>query len=149
MDIILLEKISKLGDLGARVRVKPGFGRNYLIPQKKALPATKANIESFEARRAELEKIALAKLASARKRASAFEGLVIRIEANAGDEGRLFGSVGTHEIVRAAKELGHEIMKNELHLPEGPIRQVGDYEIVVHFEGDEVTAKIQVSVVAA
>jgi len=149
VEVILLDRIPKLGELGAKVRVKAGFGRNYLIPQGKALPATKPNIEIFEARRAELEKSANVRLEQARQRAAALEGLLIAIAANAGEEGRLFGSVGTYEIVQAAKALGHTIAKNEIQLPEGPFRQVGTYDIVLHLHGDEVTAKIQISVGAA
>ncbi len=149
MEVILLERVSKLGDLGSKVRVKPGFGRNYLIPMGKALPATRRNTELFEAKRSELEKMANQRLEEARVRALAMEGLKIAIEAHAGEEGRLFGSVGSHEIVRAIKELGHELTKHEVRLQEGPIRQLGDYEIELYLLGDEVTVKVQLSVIAA
>ncbi len=149
MEIILLEKISKLGELGAKVRVKPGFGRNYLIPQGKALPATKKNIEIFEEKRLELEKIANQRLEQARVRALAMNGLSITIAAHAGEEGRLFGSVSAHEIVHAVKELGYELTKNEVRLLEGPIRQLGHYEVELHLLGDEVIVKAQLSIVAA
>ena len=149
MEVILLEKVSKLGELGAKVRVKPGFGRNYLIPTGKALPATKKNLEDFEARRAELEKIAHARLEKAKARALSMENLSISIAAHAGDEGRLFGSVGAHEIVRAINEFGHELEKGEVRLLEGPIRQLGSYEIELHLLGDEVVVKAQLTVTAA
>lgn len=147
MEVILLERVSKLGELGAKVRVKPGFGRNYLIPKGKALPATKKNLEDFEARRSELEKIAHKRLEEAKARALSMEGLLISIAAHAGDEGRLFGSVGAHEVVRAVKELGYELAKSEVRLFEGPIRQLGNYEIELHL-GDEVVVKAQLSVIA-
>ena len=148
MEVILLKKVSKLGDLGAKVRVKAGFGRNYLIPTGCALPATAANLKTFEAKRAELEKASAERLSQAQARASLLEGLSITITANAGEEGRLFGSVGAHEIVRAMKELGHEVAKNEIALPES-FRQIGEYEVELHLVGEEVTAKIRVSVVKA
>jgi large subunit ribosomal protein L9 len=148
VEVILLDRISKLGELGEKVRVKAGFGRNYLIPQGKALPATKSNLEVFEARRKELEKTANERLAQAKQRALALNGLKISITANAGEEGRLFGSVGIHEVVQAAKELGYTIAKSEIQLPEGPFRQLGEYEVELYLHGDDVIAKIQVSVVS-
>lgn len=147
MEVILLDRISKLGELGEKVKVKPGFGRNYLIPQGKALPATAANIEIFKARRAELEKAANERLAQAKQRADQLEGLSITIAANASEEGNLFGSVGIHEILHAVKDAGHTIAKSEVQLPEGPFRKLGDYEVHLYLHGDEVIAKIQVSVI--
>lgn len=149
MEVILLDRIPKLGELGEKVKVKPGFGRNYLIPQGKALPATAANIEVFEARRAELEQAANERLAQARQRASTLENLQITITANAGEEGKLFGSVGIHEILHAIKELGHTVAKSEVQLPDGPFHQIGEYEVQLYLQGDEVIAKITVSVVPA
>ncbi len=148
MEIILLEDISKLGKLGDKVKVKPGFGRNYLIPQKKGLPPTKDNIKYFEERRAQLEAEAKLRLQEARARAITFEGLKITIAANAGEEGKLFGSVAAHDIVEAFKEQGHDIAKSEVRLPEGPLRQVGEYELELHFMGNEVSAKYTLVITA-
>ena len=149
MEVILLERVSSLGDLGVKVNVKPGFARNYLIPTGKALPATKNNLESFEARRAELEKAEQQRISGAQQRANALEGLSVSISAQAGEEGRLFGSVGAHEIVDAIKALGHELKKNEILLPNGAIRQIGEYDLVVSLLNNEVVANIHVSVVPA
>jgi large subunit ribosomal protein L9 len=149
VEIILLERIPKLGELGDKVRVKPGFARNYLIPGEKALPATAKNMEIFEAKRAELEAISRVQLQKAKDRAALLEGLMIVISANAGEEGRLFGSVGAHEIVDAIKALGHEVAKNEVQLKDGPIREVGEYEVDLELSGSEVIAKIRVQVLAS
>lgn len=149
MEIILLERIPKLGELGEKVRVKRGFGRNYLIPKQKGLPATKVNLERFEARRAELEQAAMQRLEKTKAQALAMEGLKLVIAANAGEEGKLFGSVGTHEVVAELHKLGHEVAKSTIQLPNGPIRQLGEYEIELHLLGDEVKAKIVLSVIAA
>jgi len=149
VEIILLEQVPNLGNLGEKVRVKPGFGRNYLIPTKKGLPATKANMERFEARRAELEEAAKQRLEEAKARAAAITDLKLTIAAHAGEEGRLFGSIGAHDIVQAALQCGHKLKKNEVRLLEGPIRQIGEYEVELHFVGDEVIAKILLSVIAA
>ena len=149
MNIILLDRISSLGNLGEQVRVKAGYARNYLIPQGKALPATKPNIERFEAKRAELEKAANARIESDKNRAMVLDGVVVSIKAQAGDEGRLFGSVSAHEIANALKEAGHTVAKSEIKLPEGPIRQVGEYEIELQLHGHEVVAQIKLSIVAA
>lgn len=148
MEVILLERVPHLGQLGDKVRVKPGFGRNFLIPTGRALPATKANLISFEARRAEIEAAANQRLEKAKERALLLEGLNITIVANAGEEGRLFGSVGTHEIADAVKKMGHALTKGEVHLAEGSIRQLGDYEVELHLLGEEITAKVRVSVIA-
>jgi len=149
VEIILLEKIAKLGDLGAKVRVKRGFGRNYLIPQGKALPATTKNIEYFEVRRAELEKEANVRLEQARSRAATLEGLVFSVAARAGDEGKLFGSVGAHEIIHALKTAGHTVAKTEVRLTEGPIRLLGEHQVLLHLHGEEVVANIRVLIVSA
>lgn len=147
MDIILLERVAKVGNLGQRLHVKPGFARNYLIPTGMALPATKENIDRFELRKAELEKAAEDRLALAKNRAAKLEGLCISIPAQAGEEGRLFGSVGLHEIARALKEQGHDISKNEVRLSSGPIRMIGDYDIELQLQGGEVVSQIKISVI--
>jgi len=148
VEVILLERVSKLGNLGEKVRVKPGFGRNFLIPTGRALPATAANLVAFEARRAEIEKAAEERLQKAKERALVLEGLTVTIMANAGEEGKLFGSVGAHEISDAIKKMGHAITKGEVRLLEGAFRQLGDYEVELHLLGEEVTAKIRISIVA-
>jgi large subunit ribosomal protein L9 len=146
VEVILLERVAHLGELGDKVRVKPGFGRNFLIPTGRALSATKANLVSFEARRAEIEAAADQRLEKAKERALLLEGLNITIVANAGEEGRLFGSVGAHEIAAAVKKMGHTLSKGEVHLAAGPIRQLGDYEVELNLLGEEITAKVRVSV---
>lgn len=148
MQIILLDRVSKLGALGEQVKVKPGYARNYLIPKGKALPATAANIKQFEVKRAELEKAAIVRLADAKQRAEALEGATVTLRVQAGEEGRLFGSVTAHDICRAFAEKGHTVAKNEVWLPTGPIRQVGEYEIELYLEGAEGATKVVVSVKA-
>lgn len=148
MEVILLERVSHLGELGDKVRVKPGFGRNFLIPTGRALPATKANLISFEARRAEIEQAANERLQAAKDRALVLEGLTVTIVANAGEEGRLFGSVGAHEIADAVKKMGHALTKGEVRLASGAIRQLGDFDVDLQLLGDDVTAKIRVSVIS-
>jgi large subunit ribosomal protein L9 len=141
MEVILLENISNLGGLGDKVDVKSGFGRNYLIPQGKAVPATESNVAAFEARRAELEAAAAETLTAAQKRADAINGLgLISIPANAGEEGKLFGSVGTRDIAEAVTAAGCEVDKSEVRLPEGALREVGEYEIAIQVHGDVVAA---------
>lgn len=148
MEVILLENIGNLGNLGDQVSVKPGYGRNFLIPQGKAVPATADNVAKFETRRAELEAAAAATLDAAKKRAEAVEGLAaVQIAATAGDEGKLFGSVGTRDIAAAITEAGVEVDKAEVRLPEGAIREVGEYEIMLQLHAD-VTATVAVAVVA-
>lgn len=147
MEVILLENISKLGRLGQTVNVKAGFGRNYLIPQGKAVHATEANTAAFEARRAELESAAAALLAAAQLRADAINALgLISIMANAGEEGKLFGSVGTRDIAEAIVALGCEVDKSEVRLPSGALRELGEYEIAIQVHGD-VTAMVAIAVV--
>ncbi len=146
MEVILLERISRLGELGDKVKVKSGFGRNYLIPTGRALPATPANLEYFEEQRSELEAVAAARLTASEARLAKFENLVLTIEANASDEGKLFGSVGVHEIIEAAKAMGHGLTKSDVKL-EAPIREVGEYTVTIQLLGDEITTTIQVSVV--
>jgi large subunit ribosomal protein L9 len=136
MEIILLEKIDNVGAIGDRVKVKSGYARNYLIPKGKATLATPENIAKFDARRAELEKKAAAEVTLARERAKALDGLALRIEAQAGPEGRLFGSVGTSDIVDACAAIGIEIERSEVRLPHGPLRTVGEHEVDFHFHSD-------------
>jgi large subunit ribosomal protein L9 len=147
MEVILLEKVQNLGDLGERVNVKPGYGRNYLLPQGKAVPATESNIAEFEARRAELEKAAAESLETAQARAEKLNELTLTIARKAGDEGKLFGSVSNIDIVEAAVAAGVEIERNEVLMPTGPIRQTGEYDITVHLHTD-VDASIKVIVEA-
>ena len=148
MEVILLEKVANLGNLGDKVTVRPGYGRNYLVPGKKAVPATKENIEMFEARRAELEKNAADLLGVAQTRGAKLAELAeITIGSHAGEEGKLFGSVGVAEIADALTAGGVEVAKREVSLPEGPIRQVGEYEIDIHLHSD-VTQTIKVKVIA-
>ncbi len=136
MEVILLEKITNLGDLGEKVTIKAGYGRNYLIPHGKAVAATKNKIEEFEKRRAELEKLAAGKLTKAKQRADAISKLKVVISQKAGDEGRLFGSVGTQNIAEAVTAAGVEIEKQEVRLPSGSIRNVGEYDIDIHLHTD-------------
>lgn len=140
MEIILLEKIRNLGALGDTVKVKAGYGRNFLIPQGKAVSATVANKAKFEARRAELEKVAAEgiKAAEARKQTLAALG-VITISVKAGEEGKLFGSIGTRDLAAAIVKAGVEVNKSEIHLPSGVLRQAGEYNIEVEFHSDVVT----------
>ncbi len=137
MEVILLENISNLGGLGDKVVVKAGFGRNYLIPQGKAVPATKDNVAMFEARRAELEAAAAEQLAEAQARADKIAELgIITIEANAGEEGKLFGSIGTRDIADAVTAAGAELNKAEVRLPEGALRELGEYQVELHLHSD-------------
>jgi large subunit ribosomal protein L9 len=147
MDVILLEKVANLGDLGDRVSVKPGFGRNFLVPGGKAVLATADRIAEFEKRRAELEKAAADRLAEAQAKAEAVEKLSITITQQAGEEGKLFGSVGLVDIVKACAEAGVELEKSAVKLSEGSIREVGDFEVAVHLHAD-VVANIKLAVVA-
>ena len=145
MEVILLEKVQNLGDLGDRVTVKPGFGRNYLLPKGKAVPATETNIAEFEARRAELEKVANEKLAAAQARADKLEGVTLTLVRKAGDEGKLYGSVSNIDIAEAAVDAGFEIERNEIRMPAGPIREAGEYDIAVHLHSDiDVSIKVVV-----
>jgi large subunit ribosomal protein L9 len=145
MELILLEKVQKLGDLGDKVNVKPGYGRNYLVPSGKAMPATAKNIAEFEARRAELEKVALGKLTSAKDRSEALEGFEITLSANASEEGKLYGSIGPREIADAVVAAGAQIEKSEVIMCEGSIRFTGEHEVVLHLHAD-VETHIKVTV---
>lgn len=145
MELILLQKVTNLGGLGDRVKVKPGYGRNFLVPQGKAVPATKANIETFEARRADYEAKANQLLADANARAAAFDEASVTIKANASTEGKLFGSVGPRDIAEAFTGAGKPLSKSEVIMPEGAIRKVGEFEVVVHLHADvERTVKVEV-----
>ncbi len=136
MEVILLEKVANLGSLGDKVAVKPGYGRNYLIPQGKAVAATAKKIAEFETRRAELEKVAAEKLAVAQARAEQISKATIVITHKAGDEGRLFGSVGTQAVADALTAAGVVVEKHEVRMPEGVIRHLGDYEVGIHLHTD-------------
>jgi large subunit ribosomal protein L9 len=145
MQVILMEKVANLGQLGDVVKVKEGYARNYLIPQGKAKRATTANIEEFRHRREELERAQADHLAAAQSRAQQLEGLMLQITQKAGVDGRLFGSVTNVDIVDALKAQGHEVHKSEVRMPGGPLKQIGDYPITLMLHTD-VTATITVSV---
>jgi len=147
MEVILLNNVENLGSLGEVVNVKPGYGRNFLIPSGKAVPATEENRKAFEERRAELEKAASEARGAAEARREALQELVITIAHKAGEEGRLFGSVGAMDIATAVSEAGVQLEKQEVRLPSGPIRQTGEYEIELHLH-PEVNVTIKVNVVA-
>lgn len=147
MEVILLEKVANLGDLGEKVTVKPGFGRNFLIPQKKAVPATEDNLKVFETRKVELEQAAEGKLETAMARAEAINGLKISVAVQAGEEGKLFGSVGVRDITDAVVAKGFPLEKSEVRMPQGPIREVGEFEVVIHLHS-EVNATLKVEVTA-
>ena len=136
MEVILLEKVENLGSLGDRVKVKSGYGRNFLIPSGKATPATEEHIKAFEERRAELEKAAAEALAAAQARAEQLADMSITIVARAGDEGKLFGSVGTSDIAEAVTAAGVAIERHEVRLPEGAFRQIGEYQVGIHLHTD-------------
>lgn len=147
MEVILLEKVGKLGGLGDKVTVKSGFGRNFLVPYGKAVPANEANIAEFEARRAELEKAAAEKLATAEARAEQLNEKAVTITSKAGDEGKLFGSIGVRDVADAVTAAGVEVNKSEVRLPEGPMREVGEYEVAIQVHSD-VIATVKLSIVA-
>ncbi|GAB3372750.1 50S ribosomal protein L9 [Spongiibacter taiwanensis] len=147
MQVILLEKVGKLGNLGDQVNVKAGFGRNYLIPFGKAVPANESNIAEFEARRAELEAAAAAKRAEADARAAKLADVSVTIAANAGEGGKLFGSIGTRDIADAITAAGQEVDKSEVRMPEGPIREIGTFSIAIQVHSD-VMQEVTVEVVA-
>jgi len=147
MEVILLEKVGKLGSLGDKVAVKSGYGRNFLIPYGKAVPANDANIAEFETRRAELEKAAADKLSAAQSRADQLNDKEVTIVSKAGDEGKLFGSIGVRDIADTITAAGVEVSKSEVRLPEGAIRSVGDFDVSVQVHSD-VIAIVKLSVVA-
>lgn len=145
MQVILLEKIRNLGGVGDQVKVKPGFGRNFLIPQGKAVSATAANVAKFEVRRTELEKLAAETLAAAQKRAEKLADFVLIIRAKAAEEGKLFGSISSREIIKALAEAGHTVEKSEILLPEGAFRKTGEYPLELQLHSD-ISIKIKLQI---
>lgn len=139
MDVILLEKVANLGALGEKVKVKSGYGRNFLVPYGKAVSATEANVKAFEARRAELEKAAAAQLADAQARVEQLAEGRFTISSKAGDEGRLFGSIGVRDVAEAITAAGFAISKGEVRMPNGPLRQVGEYMVQLQLHSDIAT----------
>ena len=136
MDVILLTKVANLGNIGDRVKVKSGYGRNFLLPKGKATLATPENVKKFEARRAELEKVAREQFQDAESRAAAFKEFKLQITAKAGTEGKLFGSIGTADIAEACTNAGHKVARAEVRLPTGPLRMVGEHTITLHLHTD-------------
>lgn len=147
MEVILLDNIGKLGGLGDKVTVKPGYGRNYLVPYGLAVPATKDNVEAFDAQRAELEAQAAERKAEAEARAAQLSEIELSLVSKAGDEGKLFGSIGPRDLAEAIASAGIDIAKSEVRMPEGPIRQTGEYDIALQLHA-EVSATVRVVVVA-
>lgn len=146
MEVILLQKVDNLGDLGDKVKVRAGYGRNYLVPTGKAKPATPENIKEFEARRAELEQAAREALQAAENRKAQLEGLEVTITAKAGEEGKLFGSIGTADIAEAVTKAGVAVERQEVRMPTGPLRSVGEYEIELHLHSDvDATVKVVIA----
>ena len=136
MDVILLTKVANLGNIGDRVKVKSGYGRNFLLPKGKATLATPENVKKFEARRAELEKVAREQFQDAESRAAAFKDFKLQITAKAGTEGKLFGSIGTADIAEACTTQGHKLARSEVRLPTGPLRTVGEHVVTLHLHTD-------------
>jgi large subunit ribosomal protein L9 len=147
MEVILLQKVAKLGNIGDRVKVKSGFGRNYLLPSGKATVATPEHVAAFEARRSELEAKAAGELVGAQARAAKLEGFTLTMAAKAGNEGKLFGSIGTADIAEACNAAGHEIERAEVRLPGGPLRMVGEHVVSLHLHAD-VDVSLPVTIVA-
>jgi large subunit ribosomal protein L9 len=146
MQLILLQNVTNLGKLGDKVNVKPGYGRNFLVPQGKATPATPANLAEFEAKRAEYEAKAKAQLEGAEGRKAALENAEVTISANASTEGKLYGSIGPREIAEALTKIGHKVEKSEVVMGEGPLRRTGEHEVLVHLHADvETTVKVIVA----
>jgi len=148
MNVILLENVENLGGIGDLVKVKPGYGRNFLLPQGKAALATPENMKAIEKRRAELEKLAAEEVKKAKARAKSIEGVELVISANAGSEGKLFGSVGPLDVAEALAKIQVEVERAEVRMPDGPIGELGDYVVGVHLHS-EVNAEVTVRVVAA
>ncbi len=148
MNVILLENVENLGGIGDLVKVKPGYGRNFLLPQGKAALATAENMKAIEARRAELEKAAAEEVAKAKTRAKAIDGVELVIPANAGSEGKLFGSVGPLDIADALASIQVEVERAEVRMPDGPIHELGEFAVGIHLHSD-VNAEVTVRVVAA
>ena len=150
MELILLQKVINLGNLGDKVKVKPGYGRNYLVPQGKAVPATAANVAEFEAKRAEYEAKAKAQADDAASRRAALEGVVVTIQANASTEGKLYGSVGPRDLAEALTAAGHKVGKSEVVMGSGALRHIGEHEVLVHLHADiEVQVKVVIEPEAA
>ncbi len=147
MDVILLQKVANLGNIGDRVKVRSGFGRNFLLPQGKATLATVTNVARFEARRAELEKLAHEQFASAEERAVAMKDFKLLISAKAGTEGKLFGSIGTADIAEACTRQGFKVERSEVRLPNGPLRMIGEHTVNLHLHAD-IDVPVNVSIVA-
>ena len=147
MNVILLDKVENLGSIGDLVTVKPGYGRNYLLPSGKASLATKENLAEFETRRAELEKHAAEELAAAQDRANLVKGMELVISANVGTEGKLFGSIGPIDISEAFEKVGVEVARSEIRMPHGPIHEVGEFAVGLHLHTD-VNVEVTVRVVA-
>ena len=146
MELVLLQKVKNLGNLGDKVRVKPGYGRNFLIPQGRAVPATTANVAEFEKRRSEYEAKANDVMSAAEVRKASLDGAVVTVKANASAEGKLFGSVGPRDIAEAFSAAGKPLNKSEVVMGEGPIRHTGEFEIQVHLHADvHVTVKVIVA----
>ena len=147
MELILLQKVKNLGSLGDKVKVKPGYGRNYLVPQGKAVNANSTNIAEFEKRRSEYEAKANNVLSAADARKAALEGATVTVKANASPEGKLFGSVGPRDIAEAFSAAGHPLEKSEVVMGEGPLRHIGEFEVQIHLHAD-VNTTVKVIVVA-
>ena len=147
MQVILLQKVANLGNIGDRVKVRSGYGRNFLLPQGKATLATPENVARFEARRAELEAAARAQLTSAGERAEAMKDFKLTISAKAGTEGKLFGSIGTSDIAEACSKAGFKVQRSEVRLPNGPLRTIGEHSVSLHLHAD-VDVPLAVSIVA-
>ena len=147
MDVILLQKVANLGNIGDRVKVRSGYGRNFLLPEGKATLATADNVARFEARRAELERLALEQLSTAEERAGALKEFKLTISAKAGTEGKLFGSIGTADIAEAATREGLKIERSEVRLPAGPLRTVGEHVVSVHLHAD-IDVPLHITIVA-
>lgn len=147
MEVILLQKVANLGSIGDKVKVKPGYGRNYLLPQGKAALCTPANLKKFEERRAELEKLASDELESAKLRATQLEGFKLSLAAKAGTEGKLFGSIGTADIAEAVTKAGIRIERAEVRLPGGPLRMIGEHHVKLHLHTD-IEIDLPVTIVA-
>jgi large subunit ribosomal protein L9 len=146
MQVILLEKVSNLGDLGDQVTVKAGYGRNFLVPLKKAVVASADNVATFEARRAELQEVADQKKATAAARGEKISGLNITLSTKAGEEGKLFGSITVRDVAEAVNAAGVELEKSEVRLPDGPLRELGEYEVDIHLH-TEVNVKLKLTLV--
>ena len=148
MKVILQERVVNLGNVGDQVNVKAGYARNFLLPRSKAVQATAANIKAFEVCRSELEKKAAEVLATAQKRAERLTDLTVTIASLASDEGKLFGSIGPRDIVKAVTDAGHPLEKSEVEMPEGPIRALGEYTVNIHLHG-EVSTQVKVKLVSS